>query len=175
RVVNKGCTDDLYSVVGTVWLEDPLAERTVLDDEGTEIPLTTPAEVLGCCRPRPPRAPVVSATLTLCAPGASTECEALRAGGRRPLRDRAARLPCHRRPGPGRRRLVGDLPGRPDCLPTSAGGRERHRMVGDDRQTQVSRPVPLHRPPDPHAPAAGTPEHRPGDRRVDPGPARSAR
>ncbi|HLS63749.1 MAG TPA: hypothetical protein VK060_10250 [Ruania sp.] len=47
RVVNKGCTDDLYSVVGTVWLEDPLAERTVLDDEGTEIPLTTPAEVLG--------------------------------------------------------------------------------------------------------------------------------
>lgn len=47
RVVNKGCTDDLYSVVGTVWLEEPLADRTVRDADGTEIELTDPAEVLG--------------------------------------------------------------------------------------------------------------------------------
>ncbi len=47
RVINKGCTDDLYSVVGTVWLAEPLAGRAVLDGDGTEIELSEAAEVLG--------------------------------------------------------------------------------------------------------------------------------
>src|SRR5699024_3635636 len=44
---NNERTDDLDHVVGTVCLDDPLAERTVLDDDGAEIPLASPAEVLG--------------------------------------------------------------------------------------------------------------------------------
>ena len=47
RVVDKGCTDDLYTVAETVWLTDPLAGRTVLDSSGAELQLSDPAEVLG--------------------------------------------------------------------------------------------------------------------------------
>lgn len=46
RVVDKACTDDLYTVAETVWLEDPLGERTVQDSSGTELELIEPAEVL---------------------------------------------------------------------------------------------------------------------------------
>lgn len=46
RVVDKACTDDLYTVAETVWLEEPLGGRTVLDSSGTELELVTPAEVL---------------------------------------------------------------------------------------------------------------------------------
>lgn len=47
KVVDKACTDDLYSVAETVWLEDPLGTRTLLDASGAELELTDPAEVLG--------------------------------------------------------------------------------------------------------------------------------
>lgn len=47
RVVNKACTDDLYTVAETVWLTEPLAGRTVLDSSGAELELTGPADVLG--------------------------------------------------------------------------------------------------------------------------------
>lgn len=47
KVVDKACTDDLYSVAETVWLEDPLGTRTLLDGSGAELELTDPAEVLG--------------------------------------------------------------------------------------------------------------------------------
>lgn len=46
RVVDKACTDDLYTVTETVWLEEPLAGRPVLDASGAELELTEPAEVL---------------------------------------------------------------------------------------------------------------------------------
>lgn len=46
RVINKGCTDDLYTVAETVWLAEPLAGRTVLDSSGTELELMDPDEVL---------------------------------------------------------------------------------------------------------------------------------
>lgn len=47
KVVDKACTDDMYSVAETVWLEDPLGTRTLLDASGAELELTDPAEVLG--------------------------------------------------------------------------------------------------------------------------------
>lgn len=47
KVVDKACTDDMYSVAETVWLEDPLGTRTLLDGSGAELELTDPAEVLG--------------------------------------------------------------------------------------------------------------------------------
>lgn len=46
RVVDKACTDDLYTVAETVWLDEPLGGRTVQDSSGTELELVTPAEVL---------------------------------------------------------------------------------------------------------------------------------
>ncbi|SEE72635.1 hypothetical protein [Ruania alba] len=37
RVFGKACTDDLYSVVETVWLDDPLEDRRIVLPDGTEL------------------------------------------------------------------------------------------------------------------------------------------
>ncbi|UFU06391.1 hypothetical protein [Ruania halotolerans] len=46
RQFGKGCTDDLYTVVETVWLEGPLGDRRIVRTDGSELEPVTVAEVL---------------------------------------------------------------------------------------------------------------------------------